>query len=290
MPVLPGSAVPVSALLSPALLDGALLRRPLPGPARCRRIRSGPVPVPADLPQPIAFVLGAGGSHGAVQVGQLRALREHGIRPDLLVGCSVGALNAAVVAADPAGAPDVLEAVWRGLRARDLFRPAPRSAHRRSVFADDGLRRLVAPHVPPTFDDLAVPLHVVAACARTGDPHVLRSGPVLPALLASCAIPFLLPPVTIDGTALVDGGMRHDLPVAEAFALGAASVVALPTTRWPRPVGYRSSAPVDDERVLLLGGAARPGTGWSFARTAQLIAQGHRAGRRRLSDRDLQMC
>lgn len=229
------------------------------------------------LPSPVAFCFGAGGSHGAVQVGQLRALHEQGVRPDFVIGCSVGALNAAVVAADPDRAADELDRVWRGVRARDLFRPDS-ATPRQAVFGNDGLRSVLESVVVPSFGDARVPLHVVAVERRTGRKRVLQEGPLVPALLAGCAIPVLLPPVTIDGVELTDGGMRHDLPIAEAFALGAASVVALPTTRWPSPVGYRSSGPVDDERVLLLDGAVAPGTGWCFARTSRLIERGYRAG------------
>ncbi|MGP4016917.1 patatin-like phospholipase family protein [Saccharopolyspora sp. 5N708] len=244
-------------------------------------------PHDVPLPRPVAFALGAGGSHGAVQVGQLRALGEHGVRPDFLVGCSVGALNAAVLAADPASAVPSLDTLWRRARARDLFCWGGGSVRdRRAVFSGDGLRRLAESVLPPhgRFEELAVPLFVLATERGARRQRVLRAGPLLPALLASCAIPVLLPAVEIDGVALVDGGIRHDLPIAEAFELGAASVIALPTTRWPRPVGYRSSASVDDHRVLVLGGAVNPGTGWTFSRTGQLIERGYQATNWQLRD------
>ncbi|MCI2418157.1 patatin-like phospholipase family protein [Saccharopolyspora sp. K220] len=238
-------------------------------------------------PRPVAFVLGAGGSHGAVQVGQLRALAEHGVHPDFIVGCSVGALNAAVRAAEPASAVAHLDALWRRAGARDLFCLDGGSMRDRgAVFSNAGLGRLAESVLSPrcTFEQLAVPLFVLATDGGTRRQHVLSGGPLLPALLASCAIPFLLPAVEIDGVRLIDGGIRHDLPIAEAFELGAATVIALPTTRWPRPVGYRSSAPVDDRRVLVLGGAASPGTGWTFSRTSRLIERGYRTTSWQLRD------
>ncbi|GAA2787867.1 hypothetical protein GCM10010470_22950 [Saccharopolyspora taberi] len=202
------------------------------------------------------------------------------MRPDFVVGSSVGALNAAVMAKNPDHAAENLDTLWRRVRARDLFCfDGPPLWQRRAIFGNEGLRRLITSHFHPgcTFDDLALPLFVLAVERDTRRPRVLRAGCLLTALLASCAIPVLLPAVTIDGVRMTDGGVRHDLPIAEAFALGAASVVALPTTRWPRPIGYRSSAPVDTPGVLLMGGAVAPGTGWSFARTAELIERGYRA-------------
>src|SRR5206468_7083162 len=71
-----------------------------------------------------AFVLGGGGNLGAVQVGMLRALLERDIRPDVLIGCSVGALNAAAMAADPSPEGVArLERIWLELEANALFGP-----------------------------------------------------------------------------------------------------------------------------------------------------------------------
>jgi NTE family protein len=76
-----------------------------------------------------AFVLSGGGSLGAVQVGMLQALAERDVRPDLLIGTSAGALNAAYVAGHGTGRPALedLAAIWRGLRRQDWF-PSTRSA------------------------------------------------------------------------------------------------------------------------------------------------------------------
>ncbi len=251
-----------------------------------RREGSGEHSALMPLPRPVAFVFGAGGSHGAVQVGQLRALREFGVQPDFLVGCSVGALNAATFAVEPDNAPERLEALWTKVGADDVFsRSGPPIHQRRAVFGNKRLRYLLEEHLSAhnTVDGLTLRLFVVATDRKTKQPHVLHDGDLIPALLASCAIPFLLPAVTIGTSHLVDGGIRHDLPIGEAFDLGAASVVALPTTRWPRPIGYRSSRGVDDHRVLVLGGAARPGTGWCFTRTDELIEQGYQEASQRLA-------
>jgi NTE family protein len=69
-----------------------------------------------------AFVLAGGGSLGALQVGMLRELVRYGLRPDLVVGSSVGAINGAYFAADPSAAGVAsLERIWTGLEQNDVF-------------------------------------------------------------------------------------------------------------------------------------------------------------------------
>jgi len=121
------------------------------------------------------FVLGGGGALGARQIGHLRVLECAGLVPAALMGSSVGALNAAVVAASPVGAADRLAVMWRDLRRGDVFPWAPRPPVRGgSVLAVDGLRQLIARGLGmfgfERFADLALPLAVVATDARTGAP------------------------------------------------------------------------------------------------------------------------
>jgi NTE family protein len=184
-----------------------------------------------------AFVLSGGGSLGAVQVGMLRALHDQGIAPDLLVGASVGALNAAFVAGRgfDAVALDELDAIWCGLRRQDVFPFAPHrqllalAGARPSVCSPEGLRRLIDRHL--AYDDLAdahIPMHVVATDVLSGNEVTLSSGDATAAVLASAAIPGVFPTVTIDGTALFDGGVADNTPISQAIALGADRVVVLP--------------------------------------------------------------
>lgn len=184
-----------------------------------------------------AFVLSGGGSLGAVQVGMLRALADHGYAPDLLVGASAGALNAAFVAGHgfSAGSVDRLADVWRSLRRQDVFPFAPHrhllalAGARPSLCAPDGLRRLVEAYL--TYDrleDAAIPVHIVATDVLSGTEVVLGSGDPLAAVLASAAIPGVFPTVTIGGRALFDGGVADNTPISQAVALGADRVVVLP--------------------------------------------------------------
>jgi NTE family protein len=190
-----------------------------------------------------AFVLGGGGVLGAHEVGMLRALAEAGITPDIVVGTSVGAINGAFVAADPEGAADWLAEAWLGEPLRQAFsetilgqaaRLARSGTHLHSL---EPLRRMLVGALPGSdFDDLRLPFHCVAASIERANAHWFSSGPVVPAVLASCAVPGLLPPVAVNGEHFFDGGLVDSIPVGKAVALGAGTVYVLQVGRIERPL------------------------------------------------------
>jgi NTE family protein len=181
-----------------------------------------------------AFVLSGGANLGAAQVGMLTALAEAGVRPDLVVGTSVGALNGSWVAA---GAPlDELADVWRSLRRGTVFPAHPlrgllgfagRSDH---LVSDRGLRRLLREHLRfERLEDAPVPFHVLATDILTGRSVLLSEGPARDAILASAAIPGVLPTVRIGGRSLMDGGVVNNTPISHAVELDAHTVWVLAT-------------------------------------------------------------
>ncbi|WP_409495766.1 patatin-like phospholipase family protein [Amycolatopsis sp. cmx-11-12] len=187
-----------------------------------------------NLPQPIGFVLGGGGSLGAMQVGMLRALSEAGVAPDLVVGTSVGSLNAAVLAlGDESG--DRLNRIWSRMTRHEAFPGGVLSQVRTlrhsktNLFPNTGLAAIVDEHIGEgvRFEDLALPLGVVATDVDTAEPLLIRSGPVLAPLLASCAIPGIYPPVAFGDRVLYDGGLVANVPMRQALAMGAKSLVVL---------------------------------------------------------------
>jgi NTE family protein len=190
-----------------------------------------------------AFVLGGGGVLGAHEVGMLRALSEAGIRPDVVVGTSVGAINGAFVAADPAGAAALLGRLWQGEALRGAFsetvwgravRLARSGTHLHSI---EPLRQLLNDMLPgDDFADLELPFHCVAASIEHARARWFSSGPIVPAVLASCAVPGLLPPVAVDGEHYFDGGLVDSIPVGRAIALGALVVYVLHVGRIERPL------------------------------------------------------
>ncbi|MDQ2944033.1 MAG: patatin-like phospholipase family protein [Candidatus Dormibacteraeota bacterium] len=187
----------------------------------------------------IAFVLSSGGSLGALQVGMLQALTEVGICPDLLIGTSVGAVNAAWVAGQPNhdGALRLGE-IWRGLRRQDIFPLSPWSSARglfgrtNHVISNVNLRRVLERHLPYSrLEEAAVPVHVITTELRTGHAVLMSTGRAVPALLASTAIPGIFPPVAIGRREFIDGGVANHTPIAAVIELGATRIFVL-------PVGY----------------------------------------------------
>jgi NTE family protein len=191
-----------------------------------------------------AFVLGGGGVLGAAEVGMLRALFEHGVHPDLIVGTSVGAINGAFVAADPApSAVDRLRAVWKELGSRHIFagsvlgRMGTLVRTRTHVHRPEPLRQLLEAHLPVrTFSELRVPFQCVAASIERAAEHWFTDGPLVEAVLASSAVPGLLPPVEFQGEHYLDGGLVHSIPVGRAVALGADTIYVLHVGRIDRPL------------------------------------------------------
>jgi len=184
-----------------------------------------------------AFVLAGGGSLGAVQVGMLAALARRGVVPDLVVGASVGAINAAYYAAEPdERGVERLKRIWLGLRRTDVFPFSP-IASMLGIFgktdhlvAPAPLRSLIESELPyQRLEDARLPCYVVATDALEGTGVVLSSGPAATALLASAAIPAVFPPVLLDGRFLLDGGVSNNTPVSIAVKLGATRVIVLPT-------------------------------------------------------------
>ena len=186
-------------------------------------------------PPEIAFVLPAGGSTGAVQVGILRALAERGIVPDVVVGCSVGALNAAFFALDPCvKQARALAGIWHSLGRRDVFgagraRTLARIIRRRDHIYDPGpLRSLIRTMVPlADLADAPIPIHVVTTDLDLGLARWWTRGPAHELLYASACLPGLFPPVMIDGRRHVDGGVLEPVPVQRAVDTDASVVYVL---------------------------------------------------------------
>lgn len=184
-----------------------------------------------------AFVLSGGGSLGAVQVGMLLALAERDITPDLVVGTSAGAINAAWVAGRPGldGARDLAD-VWRAVRRDDVFPVRPlvgllgflgRTDH---LVPAEPLRALLRRHLTYTrLEDATLPVQVVTTEITSGIEVVHSRGDAVDAVAASAAIPGVFPAVTIDGRELVDGGVANNTPISHAIDAGATTVYVLPT-------------------------------------------------------------
>ncbi|MBT0773803.1 patatin-like phospholipase family protein [Kineosporia sp. J2-2] len=211
-----------------------------------------------------AFVFGGGGMLGASEVGMLRAVMEAGHRPDLVLGTSVGAINGAVLAAEPTlDCVGELVATWESLGGRELFSgplqrlrvAASTGTHLHSI---EPLRALIERRLGPVnIEDLAVPFQCCASSIERAAETWFTEGPVASAVSASCAVPGMFGPVQIGGEHYLDGGLVNSLPVGRAVALGATEIFVLHVGRIEQPLKVPS----------------RP---WEVATVAFEIARRHR--------------
>jgi NTE family protein len=217
----------------------ALVGKPVERLTLVRSLASSLPPPPAPRrrarPPETAFVFPSGGSSGASQVGILHSLLEAGIRPDVVVGSSVGALNAAFFAMDPTVARvEQLATIWRGLSREDVFgrnrygtitRLLLRHDH---IYTPAALRALIGRFC--TLTELAetrVPVHVATTDLDHGVARWWEAGPALDILYASACLPGLFPPAMLGGHRHVDGGVLEPAPVQRAVDLDASDVYVL---------------------------------------------------------------
>ena len=180
----------------------------------------------------VAFVLLGGGSRGAAQAGALAVALEQGIKPDLIIGVSAGAWNGAYLAVDPT--PErarQLCDIWAGLKTADLlgggwWRAAISAVSGRpALYSAEGPIRVARRYLDQqTFEELKTPLYILASNLTDGQPKLFSSGRIVPAMLASSAVPGVFPPVVLDGQMYVDGGLLEWGACAEALRLGAQTV------------------------------------------------------------------
>lgn len=196
-----------------------------------------------QAPPEVSFVLGGGGVHGAVEVGMIQALVEHGIRADLVLGTSVGALNGAAYAADPATAVERLVELWNDVENNSPFEASlleqatTIARNWTHLHGNHRLRRLLLEQLNVrAFEELAVPFSCVAASIEQAGAHWFESGDLIAALLATTAVPGLLPPVEIDGEHFLDGGLVDSIPIDRAVALGARCIYVLQVGRIEHPL------------------------------------------------------
>jgi NTE family protein len=186
---------------------------------------------PPDASRKTALVFTGGGSRGAVEVGALKAIATR-IRPDAVIGTSVGAINGAFYAAGLT--PTELERLWLGLTSRFVF-PINwefiwRPWKARSISHQENLKRFLRDNLPvETFEECKIPLYINATELRTGRSVFFLSGNIIDAVLASAAIPPYYPPRVVGGIEYVDGGVSNVIALDEAKALKCKQVIAVST-------------------------------------------------------------
>lgn len=192
-----------------------------------------------------AFVLGGGGRWGAVEVGMLKALDEAGIRPDIVLGTSVGAFNGSVIADQPGPAGvDRLLGLWHRLSGTDLFKSGMLDRVRNLITLQPGLYSsaqlrtiLQEVHSPGRrIEDIQIPFQCVAASIERSAEHWFVDGPLIDALLATSAVPALFHPVRVGEEHFYDGGLVASVPLARAVSLGARVIYVMQVGRIESPL------------------------------------------------------
>ena len=181
----------------------------------------------------LGLALGSGSARGWAHIGVIRALEERGLRPDILVGASVGAL----VAASHAGSRlDALEQWVRALTQREVWRLVDPHLRGGGVMTGNRLMDAIATSVgDPLIEQLEKGFAAVATDLHTGEEVWIREGPAMTAVRASSGLPGLFTPTWYLERWLVDGGVVNPLPVSVCRALGADLVIAVDLSR---PVGH----------------------------------------------------
>jgi NTE family protein len=260
---------------------------------------------------PVAFVLGGGGLLGACEAGMARALFDAGVRPDLIVGTSIGAINGAAIACDPtpAGAVRLVE-MWEQLSAQDVLggslfgRIGELLRTMTSLHSNAALRSLLEDRLTArTFGETKVRFECVAASIEHAQERWFAEGDLIQAVLASAALPGVFPAVEIDGEHYLDGGLVNSIPIARAVQQGAKEVWVLhvghieeplSAPRFPWEVGFVAFEIARRHRfhtdlaflpdgvtvhVLPTGQDARPAASWSNIRYRDQSRIGDRVDR-----------
>jgi NTE family protein len=179
-------------------------------------------PAPAT-PRRLGLTLGGGGGKAAAHLGVLQVLQEFEVPIDLMVGVSAGGAVAILHAAGIDHA--TIREIFRSSALRRIALPDPT---RTGIFGQRRREELLTRYLEDrTFADLPIPCAVVATDLASGATVTINEGPLVPAILATTALPSIFPPVPYDGMLLADGGITNNLPVDVAYALGADKVIAV---------------------------------------------------------------
>lgn len=158
----------------------------------------------------LGLALSGGGAKGFAHIGVFKLLEECGLMPDVIVGTSAGALMGALFA-DGYSAAEIKE-LFSG---REFSEFAQLQLPKSGLFDSKRFRHFLRRHLrAKTFEDLKIPLIVIATDLDNGVSHEFRSGPIVEAVTASCSIPIIFSPVVINGVHYVDGGLFHNFPVS----------------------------------------------------------------------------
>lgn len=277
-----------ASMIAAAGFSGALSPNPALAQANPQRRA-----IPRPSSRKFGLVLGSGAARGFAHIGVIKAFEEAGLRPDLIVGTSAGALVGAISAAG-ISAPQMEETA---VRVRDIEIIDFETGSKRGMVVGDSLQRFVnAVARGRSIESLPIPFAAIATQLRNGELTMLQRGDLGLAVRASCSVPGVFIPAKIADVEYVDGALVSPVPVRAARQLGAELVVAVDVgsaTINANPMGTyeqvmhafeimgRSLAALESEQADVL---IRPDTrsipSTDFTSRAALIAIGYATGKR----------
>ena len=201
-------------------------------PAHVPKPRGAPASAATPSKPRIGLALGGGSARGFAHIGVLKSLDQAGIKPNVVAGTSAGALVGAFYAAG--WTPWQIEEFFLQVRESDVADFS--AAGKRGLLTGDALATLVQARLKGALiESLPIPFAAIATDLKTGEMQMLRTGPVADAVRASCSLPGIFVPKTVDGRELVDGGLVSPLPVGAARRMGCDIVIAVDVSAQPQP-------------------------------------------------------
>lgn len=196
----------------------------------------------ADQKKTIGLALSGGAARGLAHIGILQRLEDAGFQPDYIAASSAGSIVGALYASGVS--PAEMQAIAVTIKWTDLFWPHLSLS---SLLSSKRLMCMLHTHCRVSrFDELRIPLAVVATDFETGASVAFTTGDLFPAVQASCSIPLLLPPVKLDGRYYVDGGVAQEMPVQAVRTMGADVVIGCDVhhqaARLQRPANFLKMA------------------------------------------------
>lgn len=210
----------------------------------------------------VGFALGGGAGLGWAHIGVVKALLDEGIDADIIAGTSIGSIVGACIAGDML---DELEDIAREITLKEMLSMGEFGFQQGSLIGAGKIETRLREHFGVrTIEELSKPFAAVAADIYSGEPHTFTEGDVVTALLASSAIPGVLPPVRTNNLYLVDGGILDPVPVRAARELGADVVIAIDLQGdYPARAKRLGFDPLQDKPSLAVIKSAR--AAWSMA-------------------------
>lgn len=217
--------------------------------AGCRSTPPAPPPPPVPKPVKIGLALGGGAARGFAHIGVIKVLEGQGIRPEIVVGTSAGAVVGALYAAGHDGFE-----LQRLAMKLDEAKISDWSLPDRGVLKGESLQEFVngaTGHKP--IEGLRKTFAAVATDLGSGESIVFRTGNTGLAVRASATVPGVFRPVTINGHEYVDGGLSSLIPVKATRDLGADLVIAVDIGAQPNPQALRGTLDILLQTFTIMG-------------------------------------